>query len=399
MGKYDFDKVVDRRGTGATKIEGLRNMFGDESLTPLWIADMDFEVCPAITEALDKRFAHHVFGYSRMPDTFWPSVMGWLRRRHGLEVDAEELAFVPGVVRGIAYVLNYFTRKGDGVVIQTPVYHPFRILTEGNGRRVIENPLVEREDGLYDMDIKGLEKIFAEERPAMMILCNPHNPAGIQWDADTLCAVASLAKKYGVKVISDEIHGDLMLYGRPHIPFCSVSDDAAAVSITFGAPSKTFNIPGLVSSWMIIRNPELRSDFYRWMEVNEFSVPPFTATIATEAAYNEGEEWLAEMLEYVQGNIEAVEKFVEENMPGVRAVRPQASFLVWLDFRNLGLSHDELIDRMLHKARLALNDGAMFGTQGSGFMRLNVAMPRAELLECLGRMATAFAAGQTKEND
>ena len=391
MGKYDFDKVTDRRGTGAVKYDGLRELFGDADLTPLWVADMDFEVCPAISDALHERFSHHVYGYPRTPDSFWPSVTGWLSRRHGLEVQPEELAFVPGVVRGIAYVLNFFTRPGDAVVIQPPVYHPFRILTEGNGRRVVENPLVEMPDGTYAMALEGLEKVFATEHPAMMILCNPHNPAGIQWDADTLRRVAELARRYGVKVISDEIHGDLMLYGCRHIPFCTVSDDAAAVSITFGAPSKTFNIPGLISSWMIVRNPEMRKAFYDWMAVNEFSAPPFTATVATEAAYRYGEEWLTELLEYLEGNIDAVVDFVEKNMPGVRAVRPQASFLVWLDFRGLGLSHDELVDRMLKKARLALNDGAMFGRQGSGFMRLNVAKPRAELLKDMSRMAQAFA--------
>ena len=392
MGKYDFDKVIERRGTGAVKYDGLSELFGDADLTPLWVADMDFEVCPCITDALHQRFSHHIFGYPRTPESYWPAVIDWLRRRHGLEVAAEELAFVPGVVRGIAYALNFFTRPGDAVVIQPPVYHPFRIVTEGNGRRVVENPLVEMPDGMYRMDLDVLEKIFAEERPAMMILCNPHNPVGIQWDAETLRHVASLARRYGVKVISDEIHGDLMLYGARHIPFCSVSDDAAAVSITFGAPSKTFNIPGLVSSWMIVRNPELRKEFYDWMAVNEFSAPTFTATVATEAAYRNGEEWMTELLEYLQGNIDAVIDFVDRSMPGVRAVRPQASFLVWLDFRGLGLSHDELLERMLKKARLALNDGAMFGHQGTGFMRLNVAKPRVELLKDMARMAQAFGA-------
>lgn len=390
MGKYDFDKAIDRRGTDCVKYDGLKDVFGDDGLTPLWVADMDFEVCPAISEALNRRYSHPVFGYPRTPESYWEAVRAWLRRRHGLDVGREELAFVPGVVRAIAYAINFFTRPGDGVVIQTPVYHPFRNVTEGNGRRVIENPLIERPDGLYDMDLEGLERIFADEHPALMILCNPHNPVGIQWDAETLRAVAALARKYGVKVISDEIHGDLMLYGQHHIPFCSVSADATAVGITFGAPSKTFNIPGLVSSWAIVRNPELRQPFYHWLEVNEFSAPTFTATVATEAAYNEGEPWLTELLEYLEGNVDATVKFVEENMPGVRAVRPQASFLVWLDFRGLGLTHDELIDGMQRKARLGLNDGAMFGKQGTGFMRLNVALPRAELMKCLSRMAEAF---------
>lgn len=390
MGNFDFDKVIDRTGTGAIKYDGLKELFGHDGLAPLWVADMDFEVCPAICRALRSRFDHRIYGYPKTPDSFWPSVTSWLHRRHSLEVTPEELAFVPGVVRGIAYALNYFTRPGDAVVIQPPVYHPFRNLTVGNRRRVIENPLVERPDGSYKMDLEGLEAIFASQHPAMMILCNPHNPAGIQWDADTLRTVAALARRHNVLVISDEIHGDLMLFGNRHIPFCSVSDDAAQVSITFGAPSKTFNIPGLVSSWMIVRNPEIRKPFYEWMEVNEFSAPTFTATVATEAAYNEGGEWLDELTAYLEGNITAVEEFVAGHMPGVKALRPQASFLVWLDFRNLGLTHDELIGRMTERARLALNDGAMFGKQGSGFMRLNVALPRTRLMECMERMAAAL---------
>lgn len=330
MGNFDFDKVIDRTGTGAIKYDGLGELFGSDKLSPLWVADMDFEVCPAISGALLRRFDHHIYGYPKTPPTFWPSVISWLRRRHGLEVTAGELAFVPGVVRGIAYVLNYFTRPGDAVVIQPPVYHPFRNLTVGNRRRVIENPLLERPDGSYEMNLEGLEAIFAEQHPAMMILCNPHNPAGIQWDAETLRTVASLARRHKVLVISDEIHADLMLFGNRHIPFCSVSDDAAQVSITFGAPSKTFNIPGLVSSWMIVRNPEIRKPFYEWMEVNEFSAPTFTATVATEAAYNEGDGWLDELTAYLEGNITAVEEFVAGHMPGVKACGRRPHFLCGL---------------------------------------------------------------------
>ncbi len=390
MGKYDFDCQLDRGDCRAMKYDSLLELFGREDITPMWIADMDFAVCPAITDAMKHRLEYPVFGYCAPAESYWQSIVSWLNRRHGLEVRREELAFVSGVVKGIAFAINYFTRPGDKIVIQPPVYHPFRIVSEGNGLTVIENPLMKGDgEWFYRMDLEGLEKIFAEEHPRMMILCNPHNPVGLQWDADTLRSVAALARKYGVIVISDEIHGDLMLYGRRHIPFSSVSDDAAAVSITFGAPSKTFNIPGLASSWMIVRNPQLREPFYRWMEVNEFSTPFSSATIAAEAAYTYGEQWLDELIPYLEGNIKAVEEFCACNMPDIHPVKPQASFLIWLDCRSLGLTQEQLTDLFINKARLALNDGTMFGRQGAGFMRLNIAMPRARLIKCLGSLAEA----------
>lgn len=389
MAKYDFDAPCDRRGTNCMKFDCLRDNFGSEDLFPLWIADMDFYICPEIEKTLSKRLSHRVYGYTAPSDSYWQSIIDWLGHRHGLKASREELAFVPGVVRGIAYALNFFTAPGDKVVIQPPVYHPFRIVPEGNGRRVIENPLIENKSGegsFYAMDLEGLERIFAAEKPKMMILCNPHNPAGIQWDAETLASVARLAKKYGVIVISDEIHSDLMLGETRHIPFLLSCPEAAEVSITFGAPSKTFNIAGLESSWMIVRNPELRKPFYQWMEVNEFSRPCFTAWMGAEAAYRCGEEWLDEMMDYVEANVKAVEAYCAENMPAIKPIRPEASFLVWLDCRDLGLEQKELVELFQCKAKLALNDGAMFGRQGTGFMRLNVGLPRKELikaLECL----------------
>lgn len=387
---YDFDCVIDRHGTCATKYDGLDQMFGRHDLTPLWIADLDFAVCPDITAALRRRLEHPVLGYSAAPDSYWQSIIDWERELHGFEITREELSFVPGVVKGIALAVNYFTKPGDGIVIQPPVYHPFRMVSEGNHRRVLENPLLRRGDS-YEMDLDGLEALVAREHPRMLILCNPHNPVGIQWDADTLRRLASICRRAGMVVVSDEIHGDLMLGGRRHIPFASVSDDAAAISVTLGAPSKTFNIPGLVSSWMVVKDPALRRDYYHWLEVNEFNSPVLISTIGAEAAYRHGREWLRQMLAYVEDNVRFVADYLERHVPGVRAVLPQASFLVWLDFRELGLSQQELMRLMLEEAHLALNDGAMFGTQGVGFVRLNVGTPRCVLRRALDSIRDAVA--------
>lgn len=385
MIKYDFDTIIDRRGTGAMKYDALDTLYGNSTLNPLWIADMEFAACPEIVKALIDRFSHPVYGYASTPESYWESICSWLELRHGYRPARESLAFVPGVVRGIAYAMNFFSRPGSRVVIQEPVYHPFRAVAEGNDRLVINNPLLPTSNGGYKMDLEGLEHIFATERPKILILCNPHNPAGIQWDTETLRTVARLAKKYEVIVLSDEIHGDLMLWGGKHIPFASVSQDAADVSVTFGAPSKTFNIPGLVSSWMIVPNKKLREPFFRWMEANEFSSPTFTATVGTEAAYRHGEEWLNQLLTYIEENIIAVEHFFAENCPKIKPLRPQASFLVWLDCRELGLNQPDLC-KWFTDHGLALNDGSMFGAAGSGFMRLNVAMPRAALLKALSSL-------------
>ncbi|MCD8393613.1 MAG: PatB family C-S lyase [Bacteroidales bacterium] len=383
---YDFDHEIERRGTGALKHDCLTQFFGRDGLQPLWVADMDFEVCPLIIDALRRRLDHPILGYSATPDSYWTSIRSWLSRRHGLRVAPEEITFAPGVVKGLGFAVNYFTREGDGIVIQPPVYHPFKMVIEGNKRRCIENPLTED----YRMDLDALEKIVEHEKPRMLVLCNPHNPVGIQWDEATLARLAAIARKAGMVVVSDEIHADLMLWGGRHIPFLAAGEDAQAVGVMLGAPSKTFNIPGMVSSWIVVKNPELREGFFNWLASNEFNEAPMTAVIAAEAAYTHGEKWLNQLLQYIEGTVIAVEEYVNKNLPGIKAIRPQASFLVWLDCRGLGLTHARLIDLFIHRAGLALNDGAMFGTQGSGFMRLNVASPRHRILAALESLKNAL---------
>lgn len=388
MEKYNFDTVIDRRGTSSMKYEGLDAVFGRHDVSPLWIADLDFAVCPDIVKTLRQRLDHPILGYFACPDSYWNAVMSWLERRHGLKTEREQLAFIPGVVKGIGYAVNFFSRPGDRIVIQPPVYHPFRMVIEGNGRQVVENPLVFDGDN-YTMDLDGLEEVITREKPTMMILCNPHNPIGIQWSAETLARVAAICRSHGVTVVSDEIHGDLVLYGKPHIPFVDVSADARAVGITLGAPSKTFNIPGLVSSWVLVKDTELRRDFFHWLEVNEFSAPMMISALGAEVAYTHGEQWLDEMVGYVEDNIDFAVNFVDRHILGVRIIRPQASFLLWVDFRGLGLSQNELMDLLLDKAHIALNDGTMFGAQGLGFARLNVGTPRSVLATALEQIREA----------
>lgn len=386
---YDFDKIIDRRDTGALKVDVLGERYGRPDLLPLWVADMDFETPSFITDALRRRLDHSLFGYTVEPQEYWPAVMRWLADRHGWQVEREWLTYIPGIVKGIGMAINVFVKEDEKVIIQPPVYHPFRLTPEGNRRQVVMNPLRENPDGSYSMDFDHLARV-ADEKCRMLILSNPHNPAGITWDRDTLHRLAEFCHSRGIIVISDEIHSDMALWDNRHIPFASVSPEAAACSITFGAPSKTFNIAGIVSSYAIVPDAGLRERFYGWLQANELNEPTIFSPIATVAAFTQGDEWRRAMLSYVQDNIDYVIDYCREHLPAIRPLRPQASFLVWLDCRALGLDHDALIDLFVNKARLALNDGEMFGPGGQGFMRLNVGCPRAILTEALTRLTTAL---------
>ncbi len=387
---YDFDKIIDRRGTGALKLDVLEERYGRADLLPLWVADMDFETPHFITDALKERMEHSLFGYTVEPADYWPTVMQWLYDRHGWQVQREWLRFIPGIVKGIGMAVNVFTSPGDKVIIQPPVYHPFRLTPQGNGRTVVCNPLIRHDDGSYTMDFDNLAAV-ADEHCRLLILSNPHNPAGIVWDKETLARLAEFCYDRHIIVVSDEIHADMALFGHRHTPFATVSDKAAHCSITFGAPSKTFNIAGIVSSYAVIPDDTLRRRFYSWLSANELDEPTLFAPIATVAAFRHGEEWRKQMLHYVEQNILFVEEYCRAHLPQIRPLRPQASFLVWLDCRALGLGHDDLVSLFVDKARLALNDGEMFGQGGEGFMRMNVGTPRSNLRIALDRLAAAVA--------
>ena len=390
MGQYDFDSIIERRGTGALKTDALQQRYGNAGLLPLWVADMDFATPPFIVDALKKRMEHPIFGYTVEPDDFWPCVQDWILEHHGWKVEREWLTYIPGIVKGIGMAINAFLAPDEKVIIQPPVYHPFRLVPQGNGREVVYNPLRENPDGSYSMDFENLEQV-CDDKCRMLILSNPHNPAGILWDKDTLARLARFCHSRGIIVISDEIHCDMALWGGRHIPFASSCEQAAQCSITFGSPSKTFNIAGIVSSYAIVPEQELREKFYGYLSANEYNDPPIFSPIATIAAFRNGEQWRKEMLEYVEGNILALEQYCRQYIPEIKPLRPQASFLVWLDCRALGLAHEQLVSLFVDKAGLALNDGEMFGQGGQGFMRMNAGCPRAQLLRALGSLERAIS--------
>lgn len=387
---YDFDKIVDRTGSGDLKHEVLAERYGRADLLPLWVADMDFETPEFITDALRRRLEHSLFGYTVEPKDYWPTVQKWIKDHHGWDVKREWLSYIPGIVKGIGMVINVFTKPDEKVIIQPPVYHPFRLTPEGNGREVVYNPLKENSDGSYSMDFDNLEEV-ADDKCKVLILSNPHNPAGIVWDKDTLARLAEFCYDHNILVISDEIHCDMALWGNTHVPFATASDKAAQCSITFGAPSKTFNMAGIVSSYSIIPNDEIRNRFYTWLAANELNEAPMFSPIATIAAFKNGEQWRKAMLHYVEQNIIFMEEYCKTHLPKIKPLRPEASFLVWLDCRALGLNHEQLIDLFVNKAHLALNDGEMFGKGGAGFMRVNVGTPRPILTKALEQLTKAVA--------
>lgn len=391
---YNFDEIIERQGTNALKTDVLEERYGRADLTPLWVADMDFKTPDFILDALRERLNHPILGYTVEPKEYWESIINWVRDHHQWEVKREWLTYIPGVVKGIGAVINAVTKPDEKVIIQPPVYHPFRYTTLGNKRPIVYNPLKKVGDG-YEMDFENLEKVV-DEKCRLLVLSNPHNPAGIVWSKETLVKLADFCYDHNIIVISDEIHCDLALWENKHIPFATVSEKANKIAITFAAPTKTFNIAGVVSSYAIVPNDELRSRFFGWLTANELNEPHLFAPIATTAAFTKGEEWRKEMLRYIEGNIDYVIDYLRDNIPAIKPLRPQASFLVWLDCKALGLKHDELVDLFVNKAHLALNDGEIFGIGGEGHMRLNVGSPRAILEKALKQLKEAVE--QTASN-
>lgn len=389
MKHYNFDEIIDRKGTSCVKYDGLKNAYqGKENLIPLWVADMDFATPDFIVEALKKRCEHPVFGYTFDDDEYYESIQTWLDYKYHWKTEREWISYIPGIVKGIGLAVQCFTQPGDKVIIQPPVYHPFRLVPTRMGREVVYNPL-KLEDGVYKMDFEQLESLIDKDCK-MLILSNPHNPGGVVWEKEALVKLAQICSAHGVLVISDEIHAEMTYPQFRHHPFATVSEEAAACSVTFMAPSKTFNIAGIVSSYALVPDSRIREKFYSFLEAGELNAGTIFAFTATKAAYTYGAEWLQQMRSYVIENVNFVDEYLKKNIPQIKVYRPQASFLVWLDCRELKLTQPELVQLFEDKAGLALNDGTMFGKEGEGFMRLNIGCPRSILNQALELLKKAI---------
>lgn len=384
--KYNFDEIIDRRGTDSVKWDGVQERWGRNDLTPMWVADMDFRTAPFVIEALKKRLEHEVLGYTFASKEWSDSIVRWLDERYGWHIHKEHLFFSPGIVRGLAFVLHCFTEKGDKVMVMSPVYHPFFLVSQKNEREVVFNTL-ELKDGQYAIDFDRFSRDV--QGCKVLILSNPHNPGGRVWTKDELARIADICYANGTLVISDEIHADLTLPPYQHQTFALVSEHAKQNSIVFMSPSKAFNMPGLASSYAVIENSELRRKFKAFMEASEFGEGHLFAYLSVAAAYSHGTEWLDQAIAYIQGNIDFTEQYLQEQIPQIQMIRPQASYLVFLDCRLLGLKQKDLERLFVEDARLALNTGTTFGADGEGFMRLNVACPRAILEQALRQLKEA----------
>ena len=385
--KYNFDSVIDRTTSSAIKVEGLQEHWGRTDLIPLWVADMDFPTAPFITEAIEKRCQQGILGYTAKHDGYYQAIIDWNKQRYGLEVPKEAIHFVPGIVPGLGMAIQMFTKPDDKIMIQSPVYPPFTWLPERNDRVVVRNPL-KWVDGELRMDLDAFRQQVKGCK--VFIFCNPHNPGGVVWTEEELQTVADVCYEEHVLVFSDEIHADLTLPPFRHRPFAAISEKARMNSVTFMSPSKAFNMPGLSASHALVFHPVLRETFEMYMEAMELDMGHVFAFLSVEAAYTHGTEWLDQCLAYVQGNIDYVEQFLQMNAPKLKVVRPHASFLVWLDCRDMNLSQAELNEFFVDKAHLALNNGEDFGPEGTGFMRLNVASPRVLLEKAMHQLKEAY---------
>lgn len=377
--KYDFDKTIDRRATNSYKWDSA-----PEGVLPMWVADMDFRTAPAIIDALQKRVAHGIFGYTRVPDAYYDAVTSWFSRRHGWDIDREWIIYTSGVVPAVSAVIKALTVPGDKVIVQTPVYNCFFSSIRNNGCEIVSNPL-RRTAGTYEMDFDALERCAADPRAKVMLLCNPHNPAGRVWTPDELTRLGNICLRNGVTVVSDEIHCELVYQGFKYTPFASLSDAFLHRSVTCVSPSKAFNIAGLQIANIVAFDNDLRSRIDKAININEVcDVNPF-GVAATIAAYNEGEEWLNQLVDYLHGNYEAMAEFCRRELPEFPITRLEGTYLVWMDCSSLGMSSDALEHALLDDARLWLNAGTMYGAEGEGYMRWNIACPRSVMLDGLNR--------------
>ena len=381
---------MERRGTNCEKWDYLKEEFGKSDLLALWVADMDFPAPPEVLKALHNKIDEGALGYPITPDSLLEAVTGWQKKRHGWEIRKEAVTWAPGVVAGLAFSLMAFTKPGDGVIIQTPVYPPFYAIIDEAGRKIVKNPL-KRENGRFVMDLEGLEKLVTPTCRTL-IICSPHNPVARVWTREELEALADIAKRKDILVISDEIHQDLVFSDAKHICIASLSDEMSSRTVTFVAPSKTFNIAGMKSSVALIPDEKLRFRYQSVLDRFHLGSLSILGLTATETAYAECAEWLDELMVYLEENREMTEKFVKERLPKAKMDHPEGTYIFWIDFRVYGFNSETLMDFLVNEAKVALNNGSNFGTEGEGFARINIGTNRAQLKEGLERIAGALEA-------
>ena len=384
---YNFDELIDRTHTNCIKYDARKAFFGNADVIPLWVADMDFKTPDFIVDAIKKRAEHELFGYTFRSESYTQSIVDWLKRRHQWEIKPEWISFSPGVVAGLTLAIEAFSKPGDGVIIQPPVYFPFFDSVKGTGRELIENPL-QIVNGRYRFDLDDLRrKITPKTR--LLLLSNPHNPGGMAWNKEELTSLAQICLENKVLIISDEIHSDLIFEGFHHTPLAGISEEIAQNCVVCMAPSKTFNTAGLTTSFLVIPNKRHFAAYERVMKLPHLHMGNIFGSVALEAAYRYGDEWLMQLIKYLHGNYSFLESFFKNNLPEVKVMKPEATYLIWIDFSAFGLS-DELINQKLLDAGVGLNRGVQFGKQGSGFMRMNIGCPRSVLTDALMRIQKAF---------
>ncbi|RYL93137.1 MalY/PatB family protein [Sporolactobacillus sp. THM19-2] len=386
--RYDFDEQINRRGSASIKWDGADRIFGGKDLLPMWVADMDFRVPDEVTSALKSRVEHGLYGYMERTDSYLESVREWMKRRHEWQIEKRWICHSPGVVTALNLILDGFTKPGDKILIQPPVYPPFIKAAINQGRGLIENPLV-CERGRYHMNFTDLERKMADPSVRLMLLCSPHNPVGRVWSRDELLRVAELAAASHVLVVSDEIHSDLIFKGFHHIPFASLSEEAQQHAIICTAPSKTFNLAGLQVSNIIIPNDQLRKKYMNQIRRFNLSEPNTAGMIAAEAAYRSGSSWLDQCLDYIKRNADYVSTFFREHLPMLSMSPLEGTYLGWIDCHRLRLGKRELQNFMVQKAGLALNPGYTFGEEGAGFVRINLACPHAYVEKAMKQLKRA----------
>lgn len=386
--KFNFDKIIDRTNNFSAKWSEMNKNFGTNDLLPMWVADMDFLTAPCVMEALKDRLEQGIFGYTTRPSSYNESIVNWLDNRFSWKINQEWLMFSPAVITSISLLIQNLTQKNDKIMIQEPVYSPFHSIVESNERNLVISPLVKLDDGSYVMDYEDIEAKIKDVK--VFILCNPHNPVGRVWTREELTRLGEICLKHNVLVISDEIHSDIILKNHKHTPFASISKEFRENTITCMAPTKTFNLAGLQSSFLVISNPyyyEVMDKAFSILDIkrnNAFSL------VATEAAYNYGEDWLYELIKYIEDNVDFAIDYIKNHIPQLKVKKPEGTYLLWVDFSNLNVDKEDLKNALINKCRIALNDGSSFGIGGDGYYRINLACPRSMVLEGLKRIEFAI---------